>query len=295
MATIHYRNVLIDGVKIFYRQAGEQQARTLVLLHGFPSSSHMFRNLLPMLAEHFHVVALDYPGYGYSDSPSVERFDYTFDHLAAVVEKFLDALKIKRFSIYVQDYGAPVGFRLAVKHPERIEAIISQNGNAYDEGLTSFWDAARPFWANRNAETEKPIRNLFTRESTIWQYTQGVRNKDQISPDAWTFDVLGLDRPGNAEIQLALFYDYRTNPPLYPQWHEYFQQHQPPLLAVWGKNDPIFGPGGAEAFTKNLPQSEIHLLHTGHFALEEDGVLIAEHITRFLNAKVPTGEMASTR
>jgi len=246
---------------------------------------HMFRSLLPILAEHFHVVAPDYPGYGYSESPSVEHFAYTFDHLEEIVENVLDALKLKRFSIYVQDYGAPVGFRLAVKHPERIEAIISQNGNAYREGFTSFWDTAWPFWSKRTVETEKPIRGLFTREATIWQYTCGVREKDQISPDAWTFDQLGLDRPGNADIQLALFEDYRTNPQRYPQWQAYLRQYQPPLLAVWGKNDPIFGPAGAEAFKHDLPHCEVHLLDTGHFALEEDAEVIAEHITRFLTAR----------
>ncbi|HEY4385620.1 MAG TPA: alpha/beta hydrolase [Ktedonobacteraceae bacterium] len=285
MASVSYRNIMVDDVQVFYREAGEQHAQTLLLLHGFPSSSHMFRNLLPVLGERFHVVAPDYPGYGYSDSPSVEQFTYTFDHLEEIVENVLDTLNLKRFSIYVQDYGAPVGFRLAVKHPERIEAIISQNGNAYREGFTSFWDAAWPFWSNRTVETEKPIRALFTREATIWQYTTGVREKDHISPDAWTFDQLGLDRPGNADIQLALFKDYRTNSQLYPQWHAYFRQYQPPLLAVWGKNDPIFGPSGAEAFKQDLPHCEVHLLDTGHFALEEDGDVIAEHIIRFLTTK----------
>jgi len=287
MTPVSYRTVLVDGIKVFYREAGEQHARTLVLLHGFPSSSHMFRNLLPALAEHFHVVAPDYPGYGYSDSPSVEQFAYTFDHLEEVVEKVLDALKLKCFSIYIQDYGAPVGFRLAVKHPERIEAIISQNGNAYREGLTSFWDAAWPFWSNRTAQTEQPIRGLFIQASTIWLYTQGMREQDHISPDAWTFDQQGLDRLGNAGIQLALFEDYRTNLQRYAQWQEYFRQHQPPLLAVWGKNDPIFGPDGAEAFKQDLPHSEVHLLDTGHFALEEDGEVIAQHITRFLTTRIP--------
>ncbi len=285
MAMVHYRQTMIDDLQIFYREAGENQIQTLVLLHGFPSSSHMFRNLLPLLGEHFHVVAPDYPGYGYSECPGVERFAYTFDHLEEIVEHLLDALQIKRFSIYVQDYGAPVGFRLAVKHPEQIEAIISQNGNAYREGFTSFWDAAWPFWSNRTAETEKPIRSLFTPETTRWQYTQGVREKDRISPDAWTFDQLGLDRPGNVDIQLALFEDYATNPQRYPQWHEYFRQYQPPLLAVWGKNDPIFGPAGAEAFKRDLPHCEVHLLDTGHFALEEEGEVIAEHIIRFLTSK----------
>ena len=285
MTNVHYRNMRVDNIQVFYREAGEQHVQTLVLLHGFPSSSHMFRNLLPVLGERFHVVAPDYPGYGYSESPSVEQFAYTFDHLEEIVEKVLDTLQLKRFSLYVQDYGAPVGFRLAVKHPERIEAIISQNGNAYSEGFTSFWDAAWPFWSHRNAETEKPIRSLLTRESTVWQYTTGVREKDHISPDAWTFDQLGLDRPGNVDIQLALFEDYRTNPQRYPQWQAYLRQYQPPLLAVWGKNDPIFGPAGAEAFKRDLPHCEVHLLDTGHFALEEDAEVIAEHIIRFLTAQ----------
>jgi pimeloyl-ACP methyl ester carboxylesterase len=287
MTSVSYRTVLVDGIKVFYREAGEQHARTLVLLHGYPSSSHMFRNLLPALAEHLHVVAPDYPGYGYSDSPGVEQFAYTFDHLAEVIEKVLDALNVKRFSIYVQDYGAPIGFRLAVKHPEKIEAIVSQNGNAYRQGLTSFWDAARPFWSGRTAETEQPIRGLLTQGSTIWLYTQGVRAQDRISPDAWTFDQWGLDRPGNADIQLAMFEDYRTNLDRFAQWQEYFRQYLPPLLAVWGKNDPIFGPAGAEAFKQDLPHSEVHLLDTGHFALEEDGEVIAQHIIRFLTTERP--------
>ncbi|GHO46777.1 alpha/beta fold hydrolase [Ktedonospora formicarum] len=286
MTAITYRKVLVDGINVFYREAGEEHEQTLVLLHGFPSSSHMFRNLIPSLSERFHIVAPDYPGYGYSDCPDIRQFSYTFDHLEEVVEEALNSLKLKRFSMYVQDYGAPVGFRLAVKHPEKITAIISQNGNAYQEGFTSFWDAAQPFWSNRNAETEKPIRQLCTLASTIWQYTEGVHDKTHISPDAWTFDQMGLDRPGNVEIQLALFEDYRTNPQLYPQWHAYFRQYQPPLLAVWGKNDPIFGSAGAEAFKRDLPQCEVHLLDTGHFALEEDADAIAQHIIRFLTTKV---------
>src|SRR5215469_14770957 len=287
MSNVHYRNAMVDDIQVFYREAGEHHSQTIVLLHGFPSSSHMFRNLLPILAEHFHVVAPDYPGYGYSDSPSVGQFAYTFDHLEEIVEKVLDILQLKRFSLYVQDYGAPVGFRLAVKHPERIEAIISQNGNAYREGLTSFWDAAWPFWSHRTAETEQPIRGLLTPGATRWQYLQGVREPDHVSPDAWTFDQWGLDRPGNADIQLALFEDYRTNLELYPAWQEYFRRYQPPLLAVWGKNDPIFGPAGAEAFKRDLPDSEVQLLETGHFALEEDGELIAQLMIRFLSTHLP--------
>jgi pimeloyl-ACP methyl ester carboxylesterase len=287
MSSVSYRTVLVDDLKVFYREAGERQAHTLVLLHGFPSSSHMFRNLLPTLADHFHVVAPDYPGYGYSDSPGVEQFAYTFDHLEEVVKHVLDALNLQRFSLYVQDYGAPVGFRLAVRHPERIEAIISQNGNAYQEGLTSFWDAAWPFWSHRTSETEQPIRGLLTPEATRWQYMQGVREPDHISPDAWTFDQWGLDRPGNTDIQLALFEDYRTNLQRYAEWQEYFRQHHPPLLAVWGKNDPIFGPAGAEAFKHDLPDSEVQLLETGHFPLEEDAEVIAQLMIRFLTTHLP--------
>jgi pimeloyl-ACP methyl ester carboxylesterase len=287
MRPVCYRTVLVDGLKVFYREVGAPPAHALVLLHGFPSSSHMFRNLLPALAEHFNVVAPDYPGFGYSDCPSVKSFAYTFDHLEEVVEHVLDALNLQRFSLYVQDYGAPVGFRLAVKHPERIEAIVSQNGNAYREGLTSFWDAAWPFWSHRTTETEQPIRALFTPEATRRQYLQGVREPDHISPDAWTLDQWGLDRPGNSDIQLALFEDYRTNPQRYGEWQEYFRRHQPPLLAVWGKNDPIFGPAGAEAFKRDLPDSEVHLLETGHFALEEDGELIAQLMIRFLSTHLP--------
>jgi pimeloyl-ACP methyl ester carboxylesterase len=284
---VFYHTVRVDGLRIFFREAGACHPRTLVLLHGFPSSSHMFRNLIPALAEHFHVVAPDYPGFGYSDCPGVESFAYTFDHLEEVVEHVLDALTLQRFSLYVQDYGAPVGFRLAVKHPERIEAIISQNGNAYLEGMTSFWEAARPFWSQRTPETEQPIRGLLTPDATRWQYMHGVREPDHISPDAWTFDQWGLDRPGNADIQLALFEDYRTNPQRYAEWQAYLRHAQPPLLAVWGKNDPIFGPAGAEAFKRDLPQSEVHLLETGHFALEEDGAVIAQLMIRFLTTNLP--------
>ena len=287
MNPVSYHTVQVDDVTVFYREAGAHNTHALVLLHGFPSSSHMFRNVLPTLAEHFHVVAPDYPGYGYSDRPDVEHFTYTFDHLEEVIEHVLDTLTLHRVSLYVQDYGAPVGFRLAVKHPERIEAIISQNGNAYLEGLTSFWDAAWPFWSQRTSETEQPIRALFTSEATRWQYTQGAREPDHISPDAWTLDQWGLDRPGNVDIQLALFEDYRTNPERYPAWQDYFRRYQPPLLAVWGKHDPIFGPAGAEAFKHDLPRSEVHLLDTGHFALEEDGDAIAQHITHFLTTHVP--------
>jgi pimeloyl-ACP methyl ester carboxylesterase len=284
---VHYRSSPVDGLRIFYREAGPVGAPTVVLLHGFPSSSHMFRELIPLLADRYHVLAPDYPGYGYSDAPSVEDFEYTFDHLADVVDKFLDQKGVTHYSIYIQDYGSPVGFRLATRHPERIQAIITQNGNAYDEGLSPFWaEYLYPFWKDRNAETEAKVRELLTLEATKFQYTQGYRNPEHISPDTWLLDQTGLDRPGNAEIQVALFYDYRHNPPLYPKWHEYLRDKKPPVLVVWGKNDPIFSAPGAEAFLRDVPNAELHLLGTGHFALEEEAAQIARLMREFLDRNV---------
>jgi pimeloyl-ACP methyl ester carboxylesterase len=289
VAVVHtaYRTTTVDGLKIFYREAGPANAPAVVLLHGFPSSSHMFRNLIPALADKYHVIAPDYPGFGYSDAPSADQFDYTFDHLADVVDHLLDQKGVKRYSIYIQDYGSPVGFRLATRHPERIQAIITQNGNAYEEGLSPFWgEYLMPFWKDRNAQTEAKVAQLLSLESTKFQYTQGFRNVESVSPDTWTFDQAGLDRQGNKEIQLALFYDYRKNPPLYPAWHKYLHEKQPPVLAVWGKNDPIFTPAGAEAFRRDDPKAEVHLLDTGHFALEEEGEAIAVLIRNFLAKNV---------
>ncbi len=283
--TYHYATV--DGLKIFYREAGPVNGPVLVLLHGFPSSSHMFRNLIPLVAGRYHVIAPDYPGYGQSDAPPVDQFGYTFDHLAEVTDHLLDQLGVTRYSIYIQDYGAPVGFRLATRHPDQIQAIISQNGNAYDEGLAPFWaEYLVPYWKDRNLETEAKVRQLLTLASTKFQYTKGVRDERKISPDAWTFDQAGLDRPGNDAIQLALFYDYRTNPPLYPAWHKYLHDHRVPVLAIWGKNDPIFAAPGAEAFKRDDSKAEIHLLDTGHFALEEEAPVIAREMLRFLDANV---------
>ena len=284
---VAYRNATVDGLNIFYREAGPADAPTLVLLHGFPSSSHMYRNLIPALAGRYHVIAPDYPGFGYSDAPSAEAFEYTFDHLADIVDKFLDQKGITKYSIYIQDYGSPVGFRLATRHPERIQAIISQNGNAYDEGLSPFWaEFLYPFWKERNPETEAKAASLLTLDMTKLQYQAGFRSSESVSPDTWTLDQAGLDRPGNKAIQLDLFYDYRKNPPLYPAWHKYLQTHQPPVLAVWGKNDPIFLPAGATAFQRDVPKAELHFLDTGHFALEEDGDTIASLIEDFLNRNV---------
>lgn len=283
-----YRTMTIDGVSLFYREAGPQDAPALVLLHGFPSSSHMFRNLLPALSETFHLVAPDYPGFGNSDAPPPDQFEYTFAHLTEVIEHWLQALGLNRFSLYVHDYGAPVGFRLAFRHPDWVQAIITQNGNAYEDGLTPMWEPLKAFWQERTAATEAPLRSRLTRQATMWQYTHGVRDRNAVSPDGWNIDQYGLDRPGNDAIQLALFYDYRTNLALYPQWQAYFREFQPPTLVTWGKRDQIFGPDGATAFRRDLPNSEVYLLDTGHFALEEDGSNIAEYIRRFLQTHLVT-------
>jgi len=281
-----FRTVLIDGLEIFYREAGSRDNPTILLLHGFPTSSHMFRNLMPALADRFHLVALDYPGYGNSSMPSVNEFDYTFDHLAQIVEKFITAIDLKRYSLYVMDYGAPIGYRIAAKYPERVEALIVQNGNAYEEGLGEFWNPIKAYWQDRSPENADKLKYLVTLEATKWQYTNGVRNLEAISPDTWNMDQLFLDRPGNDEIQLALLYSYGTNPPLYPQWQEYFRKYQPPTLIVWGQNDYIFPAEGAYPYKRDLNDVEFHLLDTGHFALEEEGDAIANYITQFLASRL---------
>jgi pimeloyl-ACP methyl ester carboxylesterase len=277
-----YRTVEVDGLNIFYREAGSPSNPTILLLHGFPTSSHMFRNLMPALCDRFHLVAPDYPGFGYSSMPTVEEFDYTFDRLAEVIEKFTQAVGLNKYSLYVMDYGAPIGYRLATKHPERVEALIVQNGNAYEEGLREFWEPLKAYWRERTTENAERLRQFLALDGTKWQYTHGVRNPQAISPDNWTFDQYFLDRPGNKDIQLALFYNYRSNPPLYPQWQEYFRTHQPPTLVVWGKNDDIFPAEGAYPYKRDLKDIEFHLLDTGHFALEEEGDAIADYIRRFL-------------
>ena len=288
-AKVVYRTVKVDGLDIFYRAAGPKDAPVILLLHGFPTSSHMFRNLIPALADEFHLVAPDYPGYGNSSMPTVDQFDYTFDHLAEVIEKFTEKLGLQKYTLYVMDYGAPVGYRLAVKHPDRVQAIVVQNGNAYDEGLDNdFWKPLKAYWQDKSIERERPLRGFFSREATIWQYTNGVRDKEAISPDTWNMDQALLDRPGNAEIQLSLFYSYGSNPPLYPKWQAYFRQHQPPMLIVWGKNDQIFPPAGAEPYKRDLNNLEFHLLDTGHFALEEDGEQIAGLMRVFLRKNIKT-------
>ncbi|MBD2095759.1 alpha/beta hydrolase [Trichocoleus sp. FACHB-591] len=284
MTTFH--TVAIDGLDIFYREAGSRDNPTILLLHGFPTSSHMFRNLMPALSDRFHLVAPDYPGYGNSSMPTVNEFDYTFDRLAEIVEKFIAAIDLKQYSLYVMDYGAPIGYRIAAKYPEQVEALIVQNGNAYEEGLREFWDPIKAYWQERSPENADQLRPFFTLETTKWQYTNGVRSLEAISPDNWNIDQHFLDRPGNVDIQLALFYSYGSNPPLYPQWQEYFRKYQPPTLIVWGQNDYIFPAEGAYPYKNDLQTLEFHLLDTGHFALEEEGEAIAGHIRRFMTTHV---------
>jgi pimeloyl-ACP methyl ester carboxylesterase len=286
MSNTTFHTIAIDSLDIFYREAGSRDNPTILLLHGFPTSSHMFRNLMSALADSFHLIALDYPGYGNSSMPTVDEFDYTFDHLAQIVEKFITAIDLKRYSLYVMDYGAPIGYRIAAKYPERVEALIVQNGNAYEEGLREFWEPIKAYWQERSPENADKLKHLVTLEATKWQYTNGVRNLEAISPDTWNMDQLFLDRPGNDEIQLALLYSYGTNPPLYPQWQEYFRKYQPPTLIVWGKNDYIFPAEGAHPYKRDLKDVELHLLETGHFALEEEGDAIADHIRQFMNTRI---------
>jgi pimeloyl-ACP methyl ester carboxylesterase len=281
-----YHHATVRDLNLFYREAGEKDAPTLVLLHGFPSSSHMFRDLIPQLADNLHVIAPDYPGFGYSDAPAVSAFRYTFDNIAAYVEDLLfNVLALKNFSIYVQDYGAPVGFRIASKHPDAIDGIVVQNGNAYQEGIGPAFDPMKPFWANRSPETEQPVRQLLTKELTVFQYTHGVSNVERINPDAYTFDQFLLDRPGNDAIQLELLYNYASNLARYDTWHQYFRSKQPPMLIVWGKNDPFFTVEGAKAYRRDLPDAELHFLDTGHFALEEANDFIAARIREFFSGR----------
>lgn len=278
-----YKFVKVNGLDIFYREAGPANAPALLLLHGFPTSSHMFRNLIPALADKYHVIAPDYPGYGHSSAPSVTEFDYTFDNLADVMDGFIQKIGVQKYSLYVMDYGAPVGFRIAVRHPERVQSLIVQNGNAYDEGLLDFWKPFRAYWNDRSDANASTMKNsLLTLDATHWQYTNGVQNVERIDPDNWLVDQSLMDRPGNKDIQLALFYSYGSNPPLYPKWQEYFRKYQPPMLIVWGKNDYIFPAEGAYPYRRDLKNVDFHILNTGHFALEEDGDTIAALIREFL-------------
>ena len=277
-----YHTIEINGVNVFYREAGSKSKPTLLLLHGYPTSSHMFRNLMPKLAKKYHVLAPDYPGFGRSEQPAMKDFDYTFDNMAVIVEGFLNELDIENYSLYLMDYGAPIGFRIAAKNPNKVDALIIQNGNAYDEGLRDFWKPIKKYWNDYTIENGKTLEGFHAPAGLEWQYTHGVQDKASISPDNWNIDLQHLTRAENNDIQLAMFYDYRTNVPLYPQWQQYFRDHQPPTLIVWGKNDYIFPAEGAHPYKKDLKDLEMHLIDTGHFALEEKGDEIAAHILNFL-------------
>ena len=294
LPAVAHRTVTVNGLTIFYREAGPSDAPTVLLLHGFPTSSHMYRDLIPALADRYHVVAPDFPGFGQSSMPSREEFRYTFANLADVTGRFTEALGLDRYTLYVMDYGAPVGYRLALAHPERVEALVVQNGNAYDEGLREFWAPLRRYWTSGSAADRDSLRGVLTLDATRWQYLHGVRDSTRVSPDGWILDQRYLDRPGNGEIQLDLFYDYRTNVPLYPAFQEYFRRHQPPTLIVWGRNDHIFPWQGAEPYKRDLRTIEYHLLDTGHFALEEKGAEIAALMRGFLARHVgPTARRAA--
>ncbi len=284
--TVFSKTVVVNGVEIFYREAGSKDSPTILLLHGYPTSSHMFRNLIKDLSVSYHLLAPDYPGYGNSEQPPMDEFDYTFDNMAVIIEGFLEKLDVKKYSIYLMDYGAPIGFRIAAKYPERVEALIIQNGNAYDEGLLEFWDPIKKYWNDKTEENGKALEGFHSLDGLKWQYTHGVRDPEKISPDNWNIDLRHLTRDENDKIQLAMFYDYRTNVPLYPGWQEYFRTYQPPTIIVWGKNDYIFPSEGAFPYKRDLKNIEFHLLDTGHFALEEDGDVMADLIREFLSNQI---------
>jgi pimeloyl-ACP methyl ester carboxylesterase len=282
MIPITYRAIDVNGLKVFYRESGPSDAPKLLLLHGFPSAGHMFRDLIPQLADRFHVVAPDLPGFGQSGMPDRDSFTYTFEALTDAIEGFTDAMGFDRYALYVFDYGAPTGFRLAVRRPERITAIVTQNGNAYEEGLSDGWKPIRAYWREPTQANRDAIRSMIQPETTVWQYTHGVADPSAVSPDGYTLDNHYLARPGADEIQLDLFLDYASNVELYPAFQEYFRTHRPPLLAIWGRNDPFFLPAGAEAFKRDIPGADVRLLDTGHFALETHASEIAAAIRGFL-------------
>jgi len=282
MTAIKYRTVAVDGLKVFYREAGAANLPALLLLHGFPSASHMFRDLIPLLADRFHIIAPDLPGFGQSDMPARGKFKYTFDNIAGVIDRFTEVVGLDRFAVYVFDYGAPTGFRIAVKHPERITAIISQNGNAYEEGLSDGWNPLRAYWQESSQANRDALRAFLAPEMTRWQYTHGVTDERTVSPDGQSLDNFYLARPGADEVQLDLFGNYKSNVALYPAFQDYFRTHRPPFLAVWGKNDPFFLPAGAEAFKRDIPGAVIRFFDTGHFALETHAEEIAAAIRDFL-------------
>jgi pimeloyl-ACP methyl ester carboxylesterase len=282
----HYRTAVVDGIDIFYREAGPVAGPVVLLLHGFPTSSHMFRNLIPALADHYHVIAPDYPGFGQSAMPDHTQFAYTFGHYADIMDDLVQHLGAQRYAMYVMDYGAPVGFRLALKHPERVSALIVQNGNAYEEGLKAFWDPIKAYWADGSAAHRDALGFLVEPATTKFQYTDGVDDVSRIDPDNWVHDQALLDRPGNKDIQLDLFHDYGTNVPLYPKFQAFFRERKPPTLIVWGRNDKIFPADGAGPYLRDLPHAELHLLDTGHFALEDKLDVMAPLIRGFLDRNV---------
>ena len=278
---VHYKTVRIGEIDVFYREAGAKTAPVLLLLHGFPTSLNMFRNLIPRLAGSFRIIAPDYPGYGFSSMPDRKNFAYTFENMTNIVEQFVARLDLSAYSLYVMDYGAPIGYRLALRHPENIKGLVVQNGNAYDEGLLAFWDPIKKYWGEASAENRATLGFLVEPKATKWQYQNGMSELTRLDPTTWTLDQALMDRPGNGDIQLDMLYDYRTNVPLYPQFQEFFRKYQPPMLIVWGKNDYIFPPEGAAPYKRDLPNVETHLLDAGHFALETHGEEIASRIEQF--------------
>ncbi|MGV3507902.1 MAG: alpha/beta fold hydrolase [Sphingobacteriaceae bacterium] len=281
-----FKTTKVKGVELFYREAGPKDAPTLVLLHGYPTSSYMFRNLIRELSNDYHLIAPDYPGYGKSEQPAMANFSYTFDNISVITEGLINQLGIKKFSLYLMDYGAPIGFRIAERNPNRIESLIIQNGNAYEEGLEAFWDPLRKYWKTRSVEDGKALEPFHSLDGLKWQYTHGLKNTSVISPDNWEIDLRHLNRKENNEIQLAMFYDYQSNLKLYPKWQEYFRKHQPATLIVWGKNDKIFPASGAEAYKKDLKTLDFHLYDAGHFALESHEKEIVIAIRSFLRKHV---------
>lgn len=282
LAKVSYKTLEVNGVEVFYREAGKPENPTLVLLHGFPSSSHQYRKLLTALGDEYHLIAPDYPGFGDSEFPSREDYEYTFNNLAATIDALLIGLELDSYVLMIQDYGAPIGLRIASKHPEKVRGIINQNGNAYEEGLGDAWAGVRALWADRNAETEAALLGVFSLEGLKWQYTHGTRNPESVSPDNWNLDYLRMQRPGAHKTNLDLFYDYQNNIKLYPKWQQYLREHQPPMLIVWGKNDAFFPESGAQAFKKDLKNIDFNILNTGHFALEEDAHVIIPKIRSFM-------------
>ena len=280
--TVHYRQLAVDDVNVFYREAGDPDAPHVLLLHGFPTSSHMYRNLIPVLAERYHVIAPDLPGFGFTEAPPREKFSYRFETLTRVIERFTEKLGLARFAVQVFDYGAPTGFRLALRHPERIAGIISQNGNAYEEGLSEGWNPIQTYWKDPTDANRAALHGFLQAGTTKWQYTHGAHDASLIAPESYTLDQLLMDRPGNSEIQLDLILDYASNVALYPEFQAYFRKHKPKMLAAWGKHDPFFLPPGAEAFRRDNPNAEVHFVDAGHFALETKGDEIAALILPFL-------------